>query len=154
MNLHATAAEAINLLQLNPDYHNQLFDNRIPADLLAAGDAQRLLQVFINLLGNACDACRREDPITLSGQTDGSQVCIHIDDLGHGIAPGLRDKLFEPFVTSKAPGRGTGLGLALVYSIMEEHGGSIGIESPIREERGTRIRLGLPAFIHEETPAS
>lgn len=150
INLHDTADEAISLLQLSPNYHDQVFVNQIPPSLVAAGDPQRLLQVFINLLGNACDACHRADAITLSGRQQEEHLNIAIEDLGHGVAIDLKDKLFEPFVTSKAPGRGTGLGLALVYSIMEEHGGSISIDSPIMEERGTRITLTLPCFTDEE----
>jgi signal transduction histidine kinase len=59
----------------------------------------------------------------------------------------MRHSLFEPFVTSKAPGRGTGLGLALVYSIIEDHGGSIRVDSPVAEGRGTRFTIELPVYV-------
>ena len=67
-----------------------------------------------------------------------------VEDQGHGIPDELRDALFEPFVTSKPPGRGTGLGLALVYSIIEEHLGAIRVESPITDQGGTRFIIRLP----------
>ena len=69
---------------------------------------------------------------------------VIVEDQGHGIPEELRDALFEPFVTSKPPGRGTGLGLALVYSIIKEHLGSIQVESPVAEQGGTRFIIQLP----------
>jgi signal transduction histidine kinase len=59
------------------------------------------------------------------------------------------DRLFEPFFTTKDPGEGTGLGLALVYSIVEEHYGQITIDSPAdaEQQRGTRIRVTLPRHV-------
>ncbi|EKF75342.1 sensory box histidine kinase [Alcanivorax hongdengensis A-11-3] len=152
VNVRDTVAEAISLLQLDPDHRQQPFDNDCLAEHWVQGDAQRLLQVFINLLGNAADASEQQQPVRISSDRHERGIDIRVEDQGHGIPEELRDALFEPFVTSKAPGRGTGLGLALVYSIIEDHRGSILVESPIHDNHGTRFVITLPiADVH--TPA-
>ena len=79
-------------------------------------------------------------------------VEIHVEDHGSGIPPELIERIFEPFVTTKEPGKGTGLGMSLVYSIIEEHGGQIRIVSPIHPDNmGTRVTLLIPRFLPEVT---
>ncbi len=75
-------------------------------------------------------------------------------DQGCGIDPALQEHLFEPFFTTKEPGEGTGLGIALVYSIVEEHYGHIDITSPVDDEtqRGTRITVTLPQYQDDSLP--
>jgi len=75
-------------------------------------------------------------------------VYLIVEDEGSGIPRAIQDRLFEPFFTTKDPGEGTGLGLALVYSIVEEHYGQINIDSPADPEtqRGTRFRITLPRY--------
>jgi signal transduction histidine kinase len=145
--LRATVQEAMALLLLDPDHRQQHFENLCGTEHNVVGDPQRLLQVFVNLLGNAADASADCQPILVSSEEDGERVRIQVEDLGHGVAPELRKALFEPFVTSKAPGRGTGLGLALVYSIIEDHHGTVQVESPIDGERGTRFIITLPCYV-------
>ncbi|MEP4373407.1 MAG: HAMP domain-containing sensor histidine kinase, partial [Alloalcanivorax venustensis] len=146
VNVAATAAEAIALLLLDPDHRAQCFENHCAPDLEVIGDPQRLLQVFVNLLGNAADASDAGDAIRVLSEDHGDKVRIQVEDHGHGIPEELRAALFEPFVTSKPPGRGTGLGLALVYSIIEDHHGTVWVESPIDGDRGTRFIIELPRF--------
>jgi PAS domain S-box-containing protein len=146
VDIHDTAAEAIALLALDPDRRQQRFLNDCPAGLMVSGDPQRLLQVFVNLFSNAADASPNDQPVSVRAEREGDSVIIRIKDQGHGIPPALLDTLFEPFVTSKPPGRGTGLGLALVYSIIEDHLGSIRVESPITDDHGTCFILTLPAI--------
>lgn len=146
VNIRDVTDEAIALLKLDPDRKQQSFDNGIADDIEVRGDPQRLLQVFVNLLSNASDATDNSDPIRLDGSCDEDVVTITVEDHGHGIRRELQDTLFEPFVTSKAPGKGTGLGLALVYSIIEDHQGSIQVDSPIVHDRGTRFTLKLPRY--------
>jgi signal transduction histidine kinase len=69
-------------------------------------------------------------------------VSIEVVDEGGGIAPELREHLFEPFFTTKRTAEGTGRGLALVYSIVSDHGGTIAIDS--HPGHGTRVRVHLP----------
>jgi PAS domain S-box-containing protein len=152
VSIHDTCDEAISLLRLNPDYRDHTFVNQTDASHLVSGDAQRLLQVFVNLLTNAADASEPGDSITISSRREDSNVLIEVEDQGQGIDPSLGEHLFEPFVTSKAPGHGTGLGLALIYSIIEEHEGSISVISPVKEGRGSRFTLCLPPYM--ETAAT
>ena len=141
-----TVGEALGLLALDPDHKQQQFRNDCDRAHQVRGDAQRLVQVFVNLLGNAADASADEDPVIIASEALGPSIRVTVTDRGHGIGPEVREALFEPFVTSKSPGRGTGLGLAMVYSIIEEHYGSIRVDSPIDRGRGTRFVIDLPAF--------
>jgi PAS domain S-box-containing protein len=138
--------EAIHLLQLDQDATTVHFDNRTGRELLVLADSQRLLQVMINLLGNARDACDADGDITIMANQVDHQVFIDIEDNGCGIPPGQLNQVFDPFYTTKDPGKGTGLGLALVYSIMNDMAGTVAIESPINnnEHPGTRVTLELP----------
>jgi signal transduction histidine kinase len=111
-------------------------------------DSQRLLQVFINLLSNARDASNTNGEVRVSASTANDMATIQIEDDGSGIPPEQQSQVFEPFYTTKDPGEGTGLGLAMVYTIMDNMDGSVQLESPIHTggdaDPGTRISLTLP----------
>ncbi len=145
-NLADCVDEAIQLLQLDHQAKPILFDNRCDRELLVMADAQRLLQVFVNLLSNARDASDPAGRVQLDVSREDGKARIEVEDEGSGIPPELQNQVFEPFFTTKDPGAGTGLGLALVYSIMEDMGGSVQIHSPVRPppHPGTRISLYLP----------
>lgn len=106
-------------------------------------DANRLKQVFINLLMNAAQALDREGEITLSlaAQTEGIE--IRISDNGPGIPQGLQEKIFEPFFTTKKEGEGTGLGLYLCRTIVREHGGELLLDQQPGQGACFIIRLPL-----------
>jgi signal transduction histidine kinase len=70
-------------------------------------------------------------------------VSVEIADTGHGIKPEVLERIFEPFFTTKPVGQGTGLGLAVTYGIVQQHGGSIEVES--EEGKGTKFIITLPA---------
>src|SRR5699024_8472482 len=144
--LRDTVQEAIELLLLSPSRQPFHFRNLCHPDHLVKGDSQKLLQVFVNLLNNAADASAHGQAITVRTEEQQEIIQIIVEDEGQGIPPHLLDVLFEPFVTSKAAGRGTGLGLALVYSIIEDDFGSIRAESPTRNNSGTRFVITLPRF--------
>ena len=119
-----------------------------PTDILLTADRTRLIQVFVNLLTNACDASRPGDEVLVQARVaDGNGVIEVIDD-GEGMAEDLLDQVFEPFVTTKGPRHGTGLGLSVVYRIVEDHGGQIAIDS--RPGHGTRVVLTFPDARHAE----
>lgn len=104
------------------------------------GDSLSLEQALVNLLRNACQACPA-GPVELSWEL-GKQLSIHVDDAGPGVAKNQQKQVFEPFVTSKAPGEGSGLGLAIVQRIMREHQGEVKLAvSPLG---GARFSLILP----------
>ena len=155
VNLAAIAQDAMALLSLNREDTEVQFLNHCHPEHCAEGDPQRLAQVLINLLSNARDASQAHGRIWVFSQADEHSVYLIIEDEGSGIPIEIQDQLFEPFFTTKDPGKGTGLGLALVYSIIEEHYGQLDIESPLDTEtqRGTRIRIRLPRH-QESTPSA
>ncbi len=77
------------------------------------------------------------------------QVTVRVTDQGHGIPPDTLEQVFEPFFTTKEVGKGTGLGLALVYSIIEEHYGQVQIVSPVTGNAGTCVKVSLPRYLPE-----
>jgi signal transduction histidine kinase len=80
-----------------------------------------------------------------AGESDGGPVAIvEIEDNGVGVPPSLRERVFEPFYTTKESGHGTGLGLALARAIVEDHRGTMMLLSPSSEAWSTRIRVTLP----------
>jgi two-component system NtrC family sensor kinase len=93
--------------------------------------AARVHQVIVNLLMNAIDACEPEGCVTLRthAEPETDRVCIDVTDTGCGIAPEIRERIFDPFFTTKPIGEGTGLGLSISYGIVEEHKGTIDVQS-------------------------
>jgi signal transduction histidine kinase len=138
--------EAIHLLALNKEARPVQFINRCAAEIYVTADDQRLLQVFVNLLSNARDASAEHAPIEVACNVVELLTHITVTDRGSGISKEHLDQVFEPFFTTKEPGEGTGLGLAMVYGIIEDLRGHIDIESPVAEQQcGTRIHLWLPS---------
>ena len=148
--------ESINLLSLSDKRLGIRYLNDCPGDLMILGDEQRLVQVFINLLANARDASTEGGDVRISGKRDGYSAIIEVTDDGSGIPRQQLDHIFEPFYTTKAPNQGTGLGLSLVYSIVEEHYGNIQVDSPLNPDsgRGTSVRIRLPAYEPDTAPAT
>jgi signal transduction histidine kinase len=123
-------------------------------DAQVAADAVQLQQVLTNLIVNAIQAMAGGGAITVAvdrqwarppvdhdGQ-EGTYICIAVRDEGAGIPSDIRAKVFEPFFTTKPVGQGTGLGLAVSYGIVREHGGWIEVESEVG--RGSCFSVYLP----------
>ena len=148
VSLKHCADEAISLLQLSHKNSQIQFTNGCQPDHLVTGDQQKLQQVLINLMSNAVDASTVNDKVTLLTTADTQTVTVTIEDQGHGIPRTIQNRLFEPFFTTKEPGKGTGLGLALTWNIIEEHFGSIRVESPVNKvlKTGTRFIISLPRY--------
>ena len=104
------------------------------------GDPVQLRQVVANLLENAVHAASPRGEVRVRCRRSGSQVAIDVEDTGPGVDPGIRQRLFEPLITTKE--RGVGLGLALVRRIAERHGGSV--EYADRPGGGARFTVQLP----------
>jgi len=121
-------------------------------------DLGQIEQVIINLAINGRDAMPdggkltiRTENISLDGPTGaigsrkGRFVCLSVEDTGTGMDEAVLQHLFEPFFTTKEAGKGTGLGLAVVYGIIAQHGGWVSVES--QRERGSIFRTYLPAAL-------
>lgn len=143
VNLADCVDEAVHLLELDRSAKTIRFENRCDREQLVLADSQRLLQVFINLLGNARDASDPEASVEINAESVGDQLQVSVTDHGSGIPAAQQGQVFDPFFTTKEPGEGTGLGLSLVYSIVEGMGGRIRLQSPLQQGRGTRFTLTL-----------
>lgn len=113
-------------------------------------DKERIEQVIFNLVSNAAVAMTDSENKVLKITTKPNQkdsVLIAVSDTGTGIDPGDIDKVFDPFFTTKDPGEGTGLGLFITYSIVQEHAGRIWAEN--NESGGASFYINLPI---EKTP--
>jgi len=118
------------------------------------GDPIRLEQVFMNLITNArcaLDSCEKENKMIeirtykmnhQSSTPDNSAVVAEVKDTGEGVPEDIREKIFQPFFTTREPGKGTGLGLSVSSKIIEEHGGKIELES--KAGKGTTFSVILP----------
>ena len=114
-----------------------------PESPLVIGNSGKLQQVFTNLLLNARDALPGGGSIRISTiPSDDHSLMIEVSDSGTGIAPEDVAKIYDPFYTTKGVGRGTGLGLAVSYGIVQEHSGHISVEST--PGHGTIFRITLP----------
>jgi signal transduction histidine kinase/ActR/RegA family two-component response regulator len=115
-------------------------------------DPGQLEQVLLNLTVNARDAMEDEGSLDFetralppSSDARFPRACVIVRDTGHGIPEHLRSRIFEPFYTRKEPGKGTGLGLSVVHGIVEQHHGSIELDSA--PGRGTEFRVILPGVL-------
>ncbi len=106
------------------------------------GNAGRLQQVFINLFLNARDAMPAGGALKIQTAMNDSMVIVDIQDTGVGISEDDIKRIYDPFFTTKSTGKGTGLGLAVTYGIIQDHGGRIFVDSA--PGRGTHFRVKLP----------
>jgi two-component system NtrC family sensor kinase len=132
-----------NLLKL----HAIKVEERLAPDLpVFTGSEDRLQQVFMNLVSNAAEAMdgrsERMLRIETAQEREKGRVSVVFADTGVGIPEENLPKLFEPFFSTKKQGKGVGLGLSVVYGIIQEHGGSIHVQS--QEGRGTTFTIELP----------
>jgi signal transduction histidine kinase len=101
-----------------------------------------LNQVWTNLIDNAADAMGDEGTLTITATNEGDNVVVRVADTGPGIPPEVASRIFDPFFTTKEPGKGTGLGLHTVYTILTRAGGRISVQS---NGSGTTFTVTLPA---------
>jgi len=114
------------------------------------GNAGKLQQVFLNLFLNAKEAMPQGGTLRISTAQDNARVRVEVTDTGVGIPRENLHKIYDPFFTTKTTGRGTGLGLAVSYGIIQEHAGSIRVSSS--PGQGTSFLLEFP--ISEQLAAS
>lgn len=130
-------------------FQERLARNRIQLEMALAdscpmvlADADQMSQVLINLIMNAVHAMPDGGTLRLGLAPEKQMVKLTVGDTGHGIPREVTKKIFEPFFTTKEFGKGTGLGLTVVKGIIEEHQGSIVVES--EEGKGTSFTILLP----------
>jgi two-component system NtrC family sensor kinase len=157
-NLNALADEFLRMtyqsfLAKDKDFHVELKTNFDPDLPKVSVIPQEIAKVLLNLYSNAFYACgqlghterSRSGMVIVStsySPLQGGQVKISVSDNGPGIPDAIKDKIFQPFFTTKPAGQGTGLGLSLSYDIAKAHGGEITLES--QEGMGTRFSIQLP----------
>ena len=100
-----------------------------------------LNQVWTNLIENAVDAMEGKGELRIRTSSQNTSIVVEVADTGPGIPPAIRDRIFEPFFTTKGVGHGTGLGLDVVYRVVQKHGGDVTVES---KPGDTRIQVRLP----------
>ncbi len=131
-------------------FHNikivKQFDSFLP---FVHGNASKLKQVFMNIIVNAAEAMHGNGTLMIntSPAPDGKMVLIEFTDTGEGIPEENLTRIFDPFFTTKDVGKGTGLGLATSYGIVQDHGGTIRVKSKVG--KGTTFTIELP--VHQQT---
>jgi two-component system, NtrC family, sensor kinase len=117
----------------------------IPEDLVLPMDTQRMQEVFINLIINAAQSIQDKGRIILTASKDENtdEIVIEVRDTGAGIPEEIQGQLFDPFYTTKEEGHGTGLGLSVVYGIIQKHQGVITVHSELGKGASFSIRLPL-----------
>jgi len=140
--LHSSLDSTLVLLQHN--YKNKIelikeYDPNLPEFYCFPG---QINQVFLNLLTNAEQAIKEKGTVRITTKNYDEYITISISDTGMGIPEDIRNKIFEPFYTTKDIGSGTGLGLSISYGIIEKHGGELTFTSKVGE--GTEFVTKLP----------
>jgi len=107
-------------------------------------DSSQMQQVIINLVMNGAESCQYKGhgTVTIKTEQQDDFIVLDISDTGDGIPPEIMSKIFDPFFTTKGEGKGVGLGLSVVYGIVEAHGGDIEVNSKVGE--GTIFKVTLP----------
>jgi two-component system NtrC family sensor kinase len=143
--------EALSLTQHKLQLQQVVLERDLDGPAVVRGDFGQLRQVFVNLALNACDAMEKGGTLSVTSRKvdDGRFVEIALADTGAGIAPEHLSKIFDPFFTTKQ--MGTGLGLSVVYGVVEKHGGSMKAQSRVGE--GTTMTVRLPLAGATAAPA-
>jgi len=144
VDLNSVLREILELLRYHPGYQQVKVVTNLRADLPPVlGDPSGLRQVCMNLLINAHQAIEGEGLVEVTtGQRDGTLVAMTVRDTGCGMAQHIRERIWEPFFTTKEVGKGVGLGLALTYNIVKRLGGDIQLQSRVGE--GSQFTVLLP----------
>jgi two-component system NtrC family sensor kinase len=133
------------LVENHSIFQNVQIEKILAPDLpLVPADIQQLNHLFMNIIFNAAQAMQGTGKLTLKTflHRDQKRVCISIGDTGPGIPPEILPRIFEPFFTTKEEGQGTGLGLSLAYSIVQNHSGNMTVDSA--PGQGATFTIELP----------
>jgi len=141
-NLHHLVAQTLDRIAPAAEAQSVIVAQDVPADLVVTVDRGRIGSVLANLLANALEAMPTGGSIHISASAAKSSTVIRVLDTGPGIAPEIRDHLFQPFVTARKP-NGWGLGLTQARQVVLDHGGEMWLESP--PGGGACFAFSLPA---------
>jgi two-component system, NtrC family, sensor kinase len=148
LNLNEVIVRTIRLIRNQKLFERIVIDEDLANDLPdIQGDMNQLQQVLLNLSLNACEAMPTGGSLTIRTRSDERGVMVKLADIGCGIKPEHLERIFEPFFTTKPVGKGTGLGLSVSYGIVQQHGGTIELDS--QPGRGTTFTLVFPALGRE-----
>jgi signal transduction histidine kinase len=137
----------VQAVRLHPRHHNRSIDVLCSGPVAGWFDPRKLERVLYNLLLNACEAAPPVGgQIEVTAIEMGGTITISVADNGPGIADSIRDRLFHPFV-SYGKENGTGLGLAVVQKIVQDHGGEVSVERTAEDR--TVFRIVLPGRLSE-----
>jgi two-component system NtrC family sensor kinase len=145
LSVAALVDETLFLLKHHHRFKRMTVERELEPDLpRILGNKEQLIQALMALLLNAVDAMDQSGRLTVRGAWGqrADEVLLEVEDTGVGIPREDRSKIFEPFYTTKQPGRGTGLGLSICYGIVEDHRGRIEVDSV--PGRGSTFRVFLP----------
>jgi len=143
LDAHQTISDTLSLLDHQLKSSGIAVERQLRARVpMVFGNAGKLQQVFLNLFLNARDAMPGGGTLRVSTTSEGASLRVSVEDTGTGIGAEDLKRIYDPFFTTKEVGKGTGLGLSVSYGIVQEHGGTIGVESMPGE--GTRFSLELP----------
>ncbi|MEW6326430.1 MAG: response regulator [Thermodesulfobacteriota bacterium] len=155
VNINIIMEETLDFLSYDLRNHNiqvvKSFDKNLPA---VTGDDYQIRQALVNIIINAKQAIAqafRAGTLTVRTRYDSTRrvVMVEIEDDGPGIPDEIRERIFEPFFSTKRPGRGTGLGLSVSYHIIKEHQGDIAVAR--RQPRGSVFTIAFPVATGIET---
>ena len=138
---------------LKPDNINIMFEPRI-TDPIATLDIDQMMQVLTNLEKNSVESMPNGGELHVSVEGDDDDVIFIVSDTGVGISKENMNKIFTPFFTTKEMGKGTGLGLPLIYGIVKMHKGKVNVTSnaePSKGPTGTTVRITLPRGLKAST---
>jgi signal transduction histidine kinase len=149
LNLNDVIQKAMNLIQVNARHSQINIVQNLSRDLpIMVGHVHKLQQILLNLVTNAMHAMKDGGgtlTISTSNSADRRFLLLEIEDTGAGIDIEDLDKIFDPYFTTKEQGEGTGLGLSISYKIVQEHKGSIAVES--QRKKGTKFTITFPCLI-------
>ena len=141
LDLSAALSSTIRQIETQAAAKGVYIKTDIEDGVMVSGDPEKIHQVFLNLLLNAMEASERGSTITISLQTTNEQTAIAtVRDTGSGIAEEHASQIFDPFFTTKTTG--SGLGLAVVKAIIDNHRGTINVSS--KPGSGTSVSVSLP----------
>jgi two-component system NtrC family sensor kinase len=150
-NINELILHTLSLVERQSVFQNvRIVKNLNPQVPLVLLDANQIQQVFMNILLNAADAMPAGGTLTITSNPEDSFVQVRFADTGIGIPENNLNRIFDPFFTTKADKKGTGLGLAVSYGIIDRHRGQIDVQS--EEGKGTTFTIKLPLQASEEMP--